>query len=80
MGIFLGYLEVLGVTVCTYVERVYTKETSQPRKEPLSAYAVLCLCLAVSSFTSNYALNFINYPTKVVFRSCKVCAFSGLML
>lgn len=33
---------------------------------------MLCLCLLVSSATSNFALGYINYPTKVVFRSCKL--------
>jgi adenosine 3'-phospho 5'-phosphosulfate transporter B3 len=33
---------------------------------------MLCLCLVVSSATSNIALAYINYPTKVVFRSCKL--------
>ena len=33
---------------------------------------MLCLCLLVSSATSNIALQYINYPTKVVFRSCKL--------
>lgn len=33
---------------------------------------MLCLCLLISSATSNIALNYINYPTKVVFRSCKL--------
>lgn len=33
---------------------------------------MLCLFLIISSATSNIALNYINYPTKVVFRSCKL--------
>lgn len=36
------------------------------------AYFKLCLCLLISSATSNIALAYINYPTKVVFRSCKL--------
>jgi adenosine 3'-phospho 5'-phosphosulfate transporter B3 len=70
IGVFLGYLEVLGVTIFTYAERKVKGENS--RVEPWSAYVLLCSCLAVSSLTSNLALNYINYPTKVVFRSCKV--------
>jgi adenosine 3'-phospho 5'-phosphosulfate transporter B3 len=66
----LGYLEVLGVTVCSYFEKVYVGE--KQRNAPWSSYTMLCLCLLVSSGTSNLALNYINYPTKVVFRSCKV--------
>jgi len=39
---------------------------------PLSAYPLLTFCLLSSSALSNLALNFINFPTKVVFRSCKL--------
>lgn len=42
------------------------------RKASWWSYAQLCLCLLVSSATSNIALAYINYPTKVVFRSCKL--------
>jgi hypothetical protein len=70
IGVFLGYLEVLGVTICSYVERVVSGETV--RKSPWSVYLVISMCLLISSAASNIALGYINYPTKVVFRSCKV--------
>ena len=70
VGVFLGYLEVLGVAVCSFAERKYVGETT--RRSPWSSYFMLCFCLLVSSATSNIALNYINYPTKVVFRSCKL--------
>mmetsp|Transcript_35526 Transcript_35526/g.36195 ORF Transcript_35526/g.36195 Transcript_35526/m.36195 type:complete len:348 (+) Transcript_35526:219-1262(+) len=70
IGVFLGYLEVLGVAICSYGERIAFKDFS--RRAPWSTYFTLCLCLMVSSAASNFALGFINYPTKVVFRSCKL--------
>jgi len=70
VGVFLGYLEVLGVAVCSYVERTAMGETT--RKASWTSYTMLCFCLLVSSATSNIALAYINYPTKVVFRSCKL--------
>ena len=70
VGIFLGYLEVLGVTICSAVERQIAGDTA--RRAPWSSYAALCAFLVVSSATSNIALKYINYPTKVVFRSCKL--------
>ena len=74
IGVFLGYLEVLGVTICSYGERLYYADYA--RRAPWTTYFALCLCLLVSSGTSNLALSYINYPTKVVFRSCKVgCVF-----
>ena len=69
-GVVLGYLEVLGVSVCSFAERQYKGETA--RKAPLSTYVFLCFLLLISSAASNIALNYINYPTKVVFRSCKL--------
>jgi adenosine 3'-phospho 5'-phosphosulfate transporter B3 len=70
VGVFLGYLEVLGVAVCSYFERHYYGDYE--RKASWKAYILLCICLLVSSATSNIALSYINYPTKVVFRSCKL--------
>lgn len=59
------------VTVCSFLERKYVaKETV--RVAPLSAYPLLTFCLMASSSLSNLALNYINFPTKVVFRSCKL--------
>lgn len=70
-SIMLGYFEVLGVTVCSFVERHYVvKETG--RKSPLSVYPSLTFCLLSSSALSNMSLSYINFPTKVVFRSCKL--------
>lgn len=67
MGIVIFYR----VTVCSFLERTYiAKETD--RIAPLSAYPLLTGCLMASSSLSNIALNYINFPTKVVFRSCKL--------
>jgi len=70
-GVMLGYMEVLGVTVCSFLERRYmTKETGHVA--PLSQYTLLTACLLASSALSSTSLNYINFPTKVVFRSCKL--------
>lgn len=70
-GVMLGFLEVFGVTVCSFLERRYVARETQ-RVAPLSAYPLLTFCLLSSSSLSNMALNYINFPTKVVFRSCKL--------
>lgn len=41
-------------------------------KAKLTDYLVLTIILLSSSCCSNLALGHINYPTKVVFRSCKL--------
>ena len=59
------------VTTCSFIERkLIAKESG--RVAPISAYPLLTLCLLASSSLSNMSLNFINFPTKVVFRSCKL--------
>jgi adenosine 3'-phospho 5'-phosphosulfate transporter B3 len=64
-------LLLTGVTMFSFIERKYVaKETG--RVAPLSAYPLLTFCLMASSAMSNQALNYINFPTKVVFRSCKL--------
>jgi len=70
-GVMLGYLEVLSVAVCSFFERKYIAK-EEGRVAPLSAYPLLTMCLLVSSGMSNLSLNYINFPTKVVFRSCKL--------
>jgi solute carrier family 35 (adenosine 3'-phospho 5'-phosphosulfate transporter), member B3 len=61
----------LRVCVCSYFERTLVAKESG-RVAPLSAYPLLTFCLLSSSALSNMALNYINFPTKVVFRSCKL--------
>lgn len=63
-------MEVLGVAIMSSLERRYFNDTQ--RKASWSSYLMLCFCLLISSATSNIALAYINYPTKVVFRSCKL--------
>jgi len=70
-GVMLGYMEVIGVTVCSFFERNFMSN-ERGRTAPLKAYPLLTLCLLGSSALSNWALNYINFPTKVVFRSCKL--------
>ena len=70
-GVMLGYMEVLAVTICSYLERRYIAQ-EEGRVAPLSAYPLLTLCLMASSSLANLSLNYINFPTKVVFRSCKL--------
>ena len=57
--------------MCSFVERKFiVKETGHVA--PLSSYSLLTVCLMASSTFSNMSLGYINFPTKVVFRSCKL--------
>lgn len=76
-GVMLGWMEVLGVTLCSGLERssipfVGNGESRRPRMAPWQAYPPLTVCLLVSSSLASWSLNYINFPTKVVFRSCKL--------
>lgn len=76
-GVMLGWMEVLGVTLCSSIERssfpfLGNGEGRRPRRAPLVAYPPLTICLLLSSSLASWSLNYINFPTKVVFRSCKL--------
>jgi adenosine 3'-phospho 5'-phosphosulfate transporter B3 len=71
--IMLGYAEVIGVLVFSYLERIHiAREPGFHRVAPLRAYPLLTGCLFASSSLCNMSLSYINFPTKVVFRSCKL--------
>ena len=63
-GIMLGYNEVLGVAICSFVERHWIVKERE-RVAPYSAFIKLTFCLLASSGLSNMSLNYINFPTKV---------------
>ena len=46
LGVFLGYLEVLGTTVCTAVERYYIGDLE--RRSQWKSYAIICFCLLIT--------------------------------
>lgn len=76
-SVMLGWMEVLGVTLCSGIERssipiLGNGEGRRPRSAPLIAYPPLTVCLLMSSSLASWSLNYINFPTKVVFRSCKL--------
>jgi adenosine 3'-phospho 5'-phosphosulfate transporter B3 len=76
-GVMLGWMEVLGVTLFSRLERSSLPffgngEARRPRMAPWQAYPPLTCCLLMSSSLASWSLNYINFPTKVVFRSCKL--------
>jgi len=76
-GVMLGWMEVLGVTLFSGIERssfpfIGNGEGRRKRMAPWQAYPPLTFCLLMSSSLASWSLNYINFPTKVVFRSCKL--------
>ena len=70
LGSILGYLEGISVMVFSSFERWLVGETG--RKVARSDYMQLTACLFGTSYLSTVGLDYISYPTKVVFRSCKL--------
>lgn len=70
LGAILGYLEVMGMVVFSCFERMWVGEHT--RKLDTPSYVQLTGCLLGTSYLSTVGLDYINYPTKVVFRSCKL--------
>jgi len=87
-GWCLGLLEMLGTCTFSFAERACKAQrggrstSAADSGTPFAGackhrstavdYAVVCACLMGSSSLSNIALNYISFPTKVVFRSCKL--------
>ena len=66
LTLMLGYTEIVGVLVFSYLERVrFTDEGGWHRVAPLRSYPLLTACLFASSSLSNLSLGYINFPTKV---------------
>eukprot|EP00752_Nemacystus_decipiens_P008462 g7563.t1 len=70
-GWSLGLLEAVGVLAGSMLERAHSAD-ARKRVAPFKSYVVLAGILGMSSSLSNMALNYIKYPTKVIFRSCKL--------
>ena len=72
-GSMLGLLEALGLALCTGAERACCADKgSTKRRAPWRAFLAIAAVVALSAMLSNSALDYINYPVKVVFRSAKV--------
>lgn len=70
-SVMLGYMEVLGVCVYSFIERNCIRK-EKGRTASLKSYPLLSLCLMTSTALSNMSLAYISYPTKIIFRSCKL--------
>lgn len=87
-GWALGLLEVLGTCFGSFLERQRTRfgttrgEMESPKKnfDVRTDYFIVVTGLMASSSLSNIALNYINFPTKVVFRSCKLIPTMGIAI
>ncbi|CAH0398636.1 unnamed protein product [Chilo suppressalis] len=70
VSLYITLLQFLITMVFSYVESLIRNPIK--RKVPIRTYAILAaLTLGTMSF-SNLALSYLNYPTQLIFKSCKL--------
>mmetsp|Transcript_4969 Transcript_4969/g.6272 ORF Transcript_4969/g.6272 Transcript_4969/m.6272 type:complete len:332 (-) Transcript_4969:692-1687(-) len=67
---FMTFLTTVTFTLCGFAERLLTNDA--PRKAPLLDYAKLSLFTMGGMYFTNWSLNYLNYTTRIVFKSSKV--------
>ena len=66
------YLTLVQFTCYTILAKFEMFHRGLARQIPLSTYAVLAAATLVTMSLSNASLAYLNYPTQVVFKSCKL--------
>ncbi|KAM3960761.1 adenosine 3'-phospho 5'-phosphosulfate transporter 2 [Aphomia sociella] len=70
VSLYITLVQFLITMLLSYVESIIRNPIK--RKVPLKTYAILAaLTLGTMSF-SNLALSYLNYPTQLIFKSCKL--------
>ena len=69
-GGYMTLLTALTMAVCGQLERMLTCDTS--RRGPLLKYVQLSLLTLAGMYFTNQSLQFLNYPTRVIFKSSKL--------
>eukprot|EP00736_Rhodelphis_marinus_P002408 Rmarinus@m.9328 len=57
---------------CVFAFIVVLIRKPKPNRIPQSKYFMISVCYIFAMFCSNYALRFVNYPTQVLGKSCKM--------
>jgi len=67
---FMTFLTTMTFATCGMIERILTNDLK--RKAPLIEYAKLSLFTMGGMYFTNWSLSFLNYTTRIVFKSSKV--------
>eukprot|EP00494_Astrolonche_serrata_P028969 UN29236 len=67
----LALFEIYGLTTGLVIER-YLTSGMPPATGNTKDYLFISILLLISSGTSNLSLSYVNFPTKVIFRSSKL--------
>jgi len=68
-GLYLTLVQFIFYTIMAKFEMLHK---NQKRKIPIFTYALLAGATLVTMSLSNASLGYLNYPTQVVFKSCKL--------
>lgn len=71
-GWFLTLIQFGYYTIFGYVERQMTEPSGQKRAIPLKTYNFLAFLTLGTMGLSNSSLGYLNYPTQVMFKCCKL--------
>lgn len=68
-GLYLTLVQFIFYTIMAKMEMAHKY---QKRKIPITTYALLAAATLTTMSLSNASLGYLNYPTQVVFKSCKL--------
>lgn len=71
-GWFLTLIQFGYYTIFGYLERQLTEPNGQKRAIPLKTYNLLAFLTLGTMGLSNSSLGYLNYPTQVIFKCCKL--------
>jgi len=71
-GWFLTFIQLVFVTIFSGLERLYFKEKVTAHNAELKRHALVAGAMTASRGLTNVSLQFLNYPTQVVFKSLKL--------
>ncbi|KAJ1346347.1 flavodoxin-like fold protein, variant 2 [Parelaphostrongylus tenuis] len=69
-GMYLTLFQFIIYSVCGYTERLLYSENE--RKIPLKIYYLLAFFTVATMGLSNASVGYLNYPTQVIFKCCKL--------
>ncbi|XP_013140088.1 PREDICTED: adenosine 3'-phospho 5'-phosphosulfate transporter 2 [Papilio polytes] len=70
VSLYITFVQFLITMLLSYVESLIRNPIK--RKVPLKTYAVLAALTLGTMSLSNLALSYLNYPTQLIFKSCKL--------
>jgi len=82
LGWFLTFVELLAFSVIAIIERMFRGESVFHHRHPLFRHAIVGIAMTISRGLTNLSMQYLNYPTQVIFKSLKllVVMLGGVIL